>query len=149
MYASWVKIDGTGVTDVTKAGKRYRPTRHVLTVHGTFHPFCFNVSMSIGIEDLKAKRDAISERVLEKQEEKLKIQNDMHILSERLARVTDDLTKMITERDDYDREYMHMCSALLLSHMPHTQPICPKETRLLMSMTRCLVFASCTAPSLS
>eukprot|EP00038_Savillea_parva_P013698 m.9091 g.9091 ORF g.9091 m.9091 type:complete len:103 (+) comp2594_c0_seq1:52-360(+) len=62
-----------------------------------------NNEMVTCIEDLKAKRDAISERVLEKQEEKLKIQNDMHILSERLARVTDDLTKMITERDDYDR----------------------------------------------
>lgn len=58
----------------------------------------------VGIEDLKTKRDAVSERVLEKQEEKLKIQNDLHVLTERLARVTDDLTKMSAERDDYDRE---------------------------------------------
>eukprot|EP00037_Helgoeca_nana_P011398 m.102420 g.102420 ORF g.102420 m.102420 type:complete len:103 (+) comp20807_c0_seq1:49-357(+) len=62
-----------------------------------------NNEMVSCIEDLKTKRDAVSERVLEKQEEKLKIQNDLHVLTERLARVTDDLTKMSAERDDYDR----------------------------------------------
>lgn len=55
-----------------------------------------------GIEDLKAKRDEVNERILDKQEEKLKIQNDLHALTERLARVTDDLAKMVRERDDYE-----------------------------------------------
>ena len=53
---------------------------------------------------MKAKRDEVNERILDKQEEKLKIQNDLHALTERLARVTDDLGKMVRERDDYERE---------------------------------------------
>ena len=37
------------------------------------------------------------------QEEKLRIQNDLHILTERLARVTESLSQKMTARDEFDR----------------------------------------------
>lgn len=37
------------------------------------------------------------------QEEKLKIQNDLHILTERLARVNESISQKTVARDTYDR----------------------------------------------
>ena len=41
-----------------------------------------------GIEDLCAKRDDLHRQILQEEEEKQKIQNDIRILTERLAQVT-------------------------------------------------------------
>ena len=42
----------------------------------------------LGIEDLCAKRDDLHRQILQEEEEKQKIQNDIRILTERLAQVT-------------------------------------------------------------
>eukprot|EP00056_Hartaetosiga_gracilis_P002264 m.52038 g.52038 ORF g.52038 m.52038 type:complete len:111 (-) comp10982_c0_seq1:1233-1565(-) len=55
------------------------------------------------LEDLKRKREEVHTQVLAEAEEKLQIQNDLHILTERLARVTDALNKKIATRNEYDR----------------------------------------------
>eukprot|EP00055_Hartaetosiga_balthica_P016806 m.107975 g.107975 ORF g.107975 m.107975 type:complete len:109 (-) comp9183_c2_seq1:1391-1717(-) len=55
------------------------------------------------LEDLKRKREEVHTHVLAEAEEKLQIQNDLHILTERLARVTDALNKKIAARNEYDR----------------------------------------------
>ena len=41
----------------------------------------------LGIEDLCAKRDDLHRQILQEEEEKQKIQNDIRILTERLAQV--------------------------------------------------------------
>ena len=56
-----------------------------------------------GIEDLCAKRDELHRQILQEDEEKQKIQNDIRILTDRLAVINESLAKKIATRNDYDR----------------------------------------------
>ena len=55
-----------------------------------------------GIEDLCSKRDELQRQILEEEEEKRKIQNDIQILTERLAQVNESLAQKMATRSDYD-----------------------------------------------
>lgn len=57
----------------------------------------------IGIEDLCNKRDELQKQILIEEEEKCKIQNDLRILTERLARINESLAKKIASRNEYDK----------------------------------------------
>lgn len=57
----------------------------------------------LGIEDLCNKRDELQKQILVEEEEKGKIQNDLRILTERLARINESLAKKIASRNEYDR----------------------------------------------
>lgn len=56
-----------------------------------------------GIEDLCAKRDELHKQILLEDEEKMKIQNDISILTERLARINESLARKIQMRNDFDK----------------------------------------------
>ena len=56
-----------------------------------------------GIEDLCNKRDELQKQILTEEEEKCKIQNDLRILTERLARINESLAKKIASRNEYDK----------------------------------------------
>lgn len=56
-----------------------------------------------GIEELRKKREEVHVQILAEEEEKLKVQNDLHILTERLARLSESLNSKIATRDEYDR----------------------------------------------
>lgn len=65
---------------------------------------CFNCFVFlIGIEDLCTKRDELQKQILNEEEEKSKIQNDIRILSERLAKINESLAKKIASRNEYDK----------------------------------------------
>ncbi|EDQ86413.1 uncharacterized protein MONBRDRAFT_10940 [Monosiga brevicollis MX1] len=55
------------------------------------------------IEDLKRKREELHAQILAEEEEKLAVQNDLHILTERLNRITESLTRKQATRTEYDR----------------------------------------------
>ncbi|KAI6651525.1 Sjoegren syndrome nuclear autoantigen 1-like [Oopsacas minuta] len=55
------------------------------------------------IEDLCAKRDEGQRQILIEEEEKSKVQGDIKILSERLAKINESLAKKIAARNEYDR----------------------------------------------
>jgi len=55
------------------------------------------------IEDLCAKRDELHKGILEEEEEKRKIQNDIRILTERLSKVNESLSKKMASRNEFDR----------------------------------------------
>ena len=55
------------------------------------------------VEDLCAKRDEGQRQILIEEEEKSKIQADIKILTERLAKVNESLAKKIAARNEYDR----------------------------------------------
>ena len=57
----------------------------------------------LGIEDLCSKRDEVQRQILLEEEEKRKIQNDIRILTERLAQVNESLAQKIATRADYDQ----------------------------------------------
>ena len=58
---------------------------------------------SLGIEDLCTKRDELQKQIINEEEEKAKIQNDIRILSERLAKINESLAKKIASRNEYDK----------------------------------------------
>lgn len=47
------------------------------------------------IEDLKEKREEVNRQILQDEEEKQKIQNDLRILTERLSRINDSLARKV------------------------------------------------------
>ena len=55
------------------------------------------------IEDLCSKRDELQRQIVLEEEEKGKIQNDLRILTERLARINESLSKRLALRNDYDK----------------------------------------------
>ena len=59
--------------------------------------------VTLGIEDLCTKRDELQKQIINEEEEKSKIQNDIRILSERLAKINESLAKKIASRNEYDK----------------------------------------------
>ena len=55
------------------------------------------------IEELRDKREEVNKQIANSEEEKAKIQNDLRILTERLAKINDNLTRKVTARDEYDK----------------------------------------------
>jgi len=56
-----------------------------------------------GIEDLCTRRNELHKQILEEEEEKVKLQNDIRLLTERLAKVNESLSKKMSSRAEYDR----------------------------------------------
>ncbi len=55
------------------------------------------------IEDLRDRREAINREILNDEAAKAKIQQDLALLTKRLAEINEDLAKKITTRNEYDR----------------------------------------------
>lgn len=55
------------------------------------------------IEELCSKRDELHRQILEEEEEKRKIQNDLRILTERLSKVNENLSKKTASRSEFDK----------------------------------------------
>lgn len=49
------------------------------------------------------KRDELQKQILSEEEEKTKIQNDIRILTERLAKINESLARRIASRNEYDK----------------------------------------------
>ena len=62
-----------------------------------------NVLCCAGIEDLCTRRDELHKQILDEEGEKRKLQNDVRILTERLAKVNESLSKKIASRAEFDR----------------------------------------------
>jgi len=63
----------------------------------------YNAELVHCIEQLREKREELNRSVAADEEEKAKIQNDLRILTERLARINDNLARKITSRNEYDK----------------------------------------------
>jgi Sjoegren syndrome nuclear autoantigen 1 len=57
----------------------------------------------IGIEDLCAKRDELQRQILIEEEDKHKLENEIRLASEKLAKINENLAKKITARTEFDR----------------------------------------------
>ena len=56
-----------------------------------------------GINDLCQKRDELHKQILQEEEEKHKLQNDIRVLTERLAKVNESLSKKMASRNEFDK----------------------------------------------
>ena len=70
-----------------------------------------------GIEDLCNKRDELNKAVLEEEEEKKKIQNDIKILTERLAKINESLSKKMASRNEFDKTIAETEAAYMKVHV--------------------------------
>ena len=57
----------------------------------------------LGIEDLCAKRDELQRQILIEEEDKHKLENEIRLSSEKLAKINENLAKKITARTEFDR----------------------------------------------
>ena len=55
------------------------------------------------LDDLRGKREEVAKQIVKEEEIKAKIQNDLRVLTERLARVNESLARKIASRNEYDR----------------------------------------------
>ncbi|KAJ6652006.1 hypothetical protein lerEdw1_015831 [Lerista edwardsae] len=55
------------------------------------------------IEDLCLKREELNKQIRQDEEEKSKLQNDIRILTEKLARVNENLARKMASRNEFDR----------------------------------------------
>ena len=69
----------------------------------------YNAELVNCIEQLREKREELNRSVAADEEEKAKIQNDLRILTERLARINDNLARKITSRNEYDKTITEVC----------------------------------------
>lgn len=56
-----------------------------------------------GIEELCSKRDELYKQILQEEEEKQKLQNDIRILTEKMAKVNESLAKKMATKNEFDR----------------------------------------------
>ena len=77
----------------------------------------FLIFLFLGIEDLCSKRDDLHKQILDEEEEKKKIQGDIRILTEKLSKVNESLSKKMASRNEFDRTiaetesaYMKVCA---------------------------------------
>lgn len=59
--------------------------------------------MSTGIEELCSKRDLLNKQIQQEEAEKEKIQHDISLLSEKLSKVNESLSKKLATRNEFDR----------------------------------------------
>ena len=55
------------------------------------------------IEDLREKREEINRQIVKDEEDKAKIQRDLAVLTDRLAKVNENLARKVQARGEYDR----------------------------------------------
>lgn len=55
------------------------------------------------IEDLRERREEVNRQILKDEEDKAKIQKDLSILTDRLSRINESLSRRIQARNEYDR----------------------------------------------
>lgn len=63
----------------------------------------YNSELVKCIEDLCTKRDELRRQIAVEEEEKRKLQNDIRVLTERLGKVNESLSRKIVARNEFDR----------------------------------------------
>jgi Sjoegren syndrome nuclear autoantigen 1 len=63
----------------------------------------FNNELVKCIEDLREKREEINRQLLKDEEDKAKIQRDLSVLTDRLAKINESLARKVQARNEYDR----------------------------------------------
>lgn len=62
-----------------------------------------NEKCHLGIEDLCGKRDELQRQILIEEEDKHKLENEIRLASEKLAKINENLAKKTTARTEFDR----------------------------------------------
>ncbi|XP_060107485.1 microtubule nucleation factor SSNA1 [Heteronotia binoei] len=55
------------------------------------------------IEDLCVKRDELNKQIKLEEEEKVKLQNEIRLLTEKLARINENLARKMASRNEFDK----------------------------------------------
>jgi len=108
---NFIKIISLVVSKILIQGKRQK-------ILQSRWPTNFIEICILGIEDLCSKRDELHRQTILEEEEKNRIQNDIRVLTERLAKVNESLAKKMAQRNEFDKTiaeteaaYMKVCIA--------------------------------------
>jgi len=63
----------------------------------------YNNELVKSIEDLREKREELNKQILKEEEEKVKIQKELSILTEKLSKINESLVRKTQARTEYDR----------------------------------------------
>lgn len=63
----------------------------------------YNAELVTCIEDLREKREALNRTILQEEEEKAKIQKNISLMTDRLAKLNDNLSMRVQARQEYDK----------------------------------------------
>ena len=63
----------------------------------------FNNELVKCIEDLRDKREELNRMIIKEEEDKAKIQREISILSEKLQKINESLSRKVTARTEYDK----------------------------------------------
>ena len=63
----------------------------------------YNNELVKTIEDLREKREELNRQILHEEEEKMKIQKELAILTDRLQRLNESLVRKVQARNEYDK----------------------------------------------
>ena len=69
----------------------------------TFLTINLSYTHTLGIEDLREKREEVNRQILKEEEEKAKIQKDLSILTDRLSKINESLSRKNQARNEYDK----------------------------------------------
>lgn len=75
-----------------------------------------------GVEELCSKRDELNVQIHQEEEEKARLQHDIHVLTEKLSLVNNSLAQRLAARTTFDRTIAETEAAYM--------KVCPHETRL-------------------
>lgn len=76
---------------------------HIIKTRKYFTIITFFFFLFLGIEELCTRRDELHRTILQEEEEKQKLQNDIRVLTERLAKVNESLAKKMASRNEFDK----------------------------------------------
>ncbi|XP_051893267.1 Sjoegren syndrome nuclear autoantigen 1 [Pristis pectinata] len=93
---------GSGAGTGAAGTGRQRPGAAAMTQQGAALQ-TYNNELVKCIEDLCTKREELNQHILQEEEQKNKLQNDIRILTEKLAKVNESLARKMATRNEFDR----------------------------------------------
>jgi len=84
-----------------------------------------------GIEELRLRRDEMTRQIVKEEEEKNRIQNELRVLSEKLNRLNDGLSRKLQAKQEYERTLQETEAAY--NKVSQIESITPKHPKILES----------------
>jgi Sjoegren syndrome nuclear autoantigen 1 len=104
--SGWIFEARTGETNISKGDhtlrrQHFRDHQNMAGQGASLQNF--NNELVKCIEDLREKREEINRQLLKDEEDKAKIQRDLSVLTDRLAKINESLARKVQARNEYDR----------------------------------------------
>ena len=99
--------------------QRFAASRRGLGGRTHVEPFCNKLTLPAGIEDLREKREEVQKQIRDEEGEKAKLQQDLQVLTKRLAHINDGLARKVRRACSVHQVFQpkHVYSCRIFHHM--------------------------------